>query len=224
MKQYVVFLARVLHTPSSAHWDDTLSPFLRLIPPVIHIWLLVASCCFQYAKGRAGSISMLSCMWGLYVHATDRKCIHLHDQWGKKTFCLESFENAGSGCWSLVSHMVGNSLTICSRVQWIVFTIWFEVASKLPMHRIMVSDVFQRSFETELSCSIHFFFYFPDKEVLNEQAWVSLISAFAQNKPSSSEIHLSSHSCTLITFWIQIKKKKVLLSLQSINATIAVII
>lgn len=49
-----------LHTPSSARGDDTLSPFLRLIPPVIHIWLFVASRRLQYAKGRAGYFKKLS--------------------------------------------------------------------------------------------------------------------------------------------------------------------
>lgn len=32
-------LQEFFHTPSSAFGDDTLSPFLHLIPPVIHIWL-----------------------------------------------------------------------------------------------------------------------------------------------------------------------------------------
>lgn len=40
-------LQEFLHTPSSALWDDTLSLFLRLIPPVIHIWLFDTFHCLQ---------------------------------------------------------------------------------------------------------------------------------------------------------------------------------
>lgn len=42
--------------PSSALGDDTLSPFLRLLPPVIHIWLLVAH---NMLKGGPGYFEVL---------------------------------------------------------------------------------------------------------------------------------------------------------------------
>lgn len=50
--------------PSSALGDDTLSPFLRLLPPVIHIWLLVAH---NMLKGGLATLKCLCTKEVAYV-------------------------------------------------------------------------------------------------------------------------------------------------------------
>ena len=159
MKQYVVFL-EFLHTPS-ALGDDTLSLLLHLFPPVIHIWLFVASSHLKHAKGRSSYLlrAFLSGITAHRKHFPEQerehlKIIRLSDP---KRSCI--FQ-----CLVITWHWrLGNTLDVsisCLVSQWqpshsddpiwlhciwklsqIAFSIWFEMAFKLPMQHNMVSDV-----------------------------------------------------------------------------------
>lgn len=85
MKQYVVFQARDFAIPSSALGDDTLSPFLRLLPPVIHIWLLVAH---NMLKGGLVTLKCLCTKGGLHAHAGHGVPTHTWPHISERKLCF----------------------------------------------------------------------------------------------------------------------------------------
>lgn len=154
MKQYVVFQAGDFVTPSSALGDDTLSPFLRLLPPVIHIWLLVAH---NMLKGGLVTLKRLSTKGGLRAHAGHGVPTHTWPGISERKWCVITLQTSEIILeqMRLRTVLISLLLHIWSDGDWrlsynmfsCVVKLFFQcgLKLKLPMHSITMSHVFQQS-------------------------------------------------------------------------------
>lgn len=154
MKQYVVFLARVFAYSfiSLRGWHlESISASY----PSSHSHMVV--CNLQYVKGQYGHFKRFckcdGCMYIIEIESIStfmskrKKLFIFEDEIIRAVQRLHTFSTPTALCSCLCCFTYGwiefgNSLTICSWMKWIVFTIWFEMAFKSPMLHNMVSDVF----------------------------------------------------------------------------------
>lgn len=151
-----------LYTPSSALRDDTLSPFLHLIPAVIHIWLFVAYDAYSMLKELLVTFkSLTTCMLKLYFGITSaykkkrflglfrrnlqRLCLMMHTAVHVSLLIVLLFHIRFQEIWlrcynmfmevmDCTHNMVRNSIQICP-----CSTIWCQTSSPNPVRQTVFS-------------------------------------------------------------------------------------